>query len=267
MKILIKYGDDAPQPLKTIRVTIKSLSNGFESIPVRILHRKTTPKTPPKKIKVIDQNEVKSSKTRTVVNQTRTITINIAIPKLLTRARLNKTKDTLLRLQIRYYIIACLIILLVVASGFMTKNPSKPVEKTTPINHQTPQLTKGTPNFQTIIPAGKNILTLGGWTRISPPNKNPVYAYVDRVANIRLDVSEQPLPSNFQNNTAQQVAILAQNFGATAKITVNGMTIYIGTAATYQQSVIFYEDNLLILIKSAAELTNDQWAAYINSLH
>ena len=134
-------------------------------------------------------------------------------------------------------------------------------------NSSLPQLSKGTPNYPTILPAGKNILTLGGWTRISPPNKSPVYVYADKIDSVQIDVSEQPLPANLQNNTDFQIAQLAQSFGATDKFTINGTTVYIGTASSNEQSVIFYEKDLLILIKSASILTNNQWATYINSLH
>ncbi len=122
------------------------------------------------------------------------------------------------------------------------------------------------PDYQTILPAGKTIQELGGWGRISPPHKNPVYAYIDNVSKVQIDVSEQPLPANFQSGTADKVAQLAQNFNANEKIAAGGTTIYIGTSSNGPQSVIFSKDNLLVLIKSAATISNSQWATYVNSL-
>lgn len=130
-----------------------------------------------------------------------------------------------------------------------------------------PKLIRGTPSYATILPANKTIQQLGGWTRISPPNATPVYAYIDKINNTQINVSEQPLPNNLRSDSASQIAQLAQNFSASDKFTVAGTTVYIGTSTNNQQSVIFSEDSLLILIKSTSEFTNDQWVTYINSLH
>lgn len=113
-----------------------------------------------------------------------------------------------------------------------------------------PKLTKGTPNYTTILPAGKTIKALGGWTRISPVSKNAVYAYVDKIGSVQVDVSEQPLPANFQTDTNKRVAELAQNFNATEKIPAGTTNIYIATLADNSQSVIFTKDKLLVFMKS-----------------
>ncbi|HSX33891.1 MAG TPA: hypothetical protein VLF91_06165 [Candidatus Saccharimonadales bacterium] len=125
---------------------------------------------------------------------------------------------------------------------------------------------KGTPSYATVLPAGKSITSLGGWSRISPPGRDPVYAYADSIGGVRIDVSEQPLPANFKSDTATQVANLAQNFNASEKLTVGGTTVYLGTSIQGPQSVILAKQSLLILIKSASTLTVDQWTGYINSL-
>lgn len=126
--------------------------------------------------------------------------------------------------------------------------------------------TKGKPDYHTILPADKTINSLGGWYRISPPDRNPVYAYADKIDGITIDVSEQPLPVDFQTDTASQLAQLASSFKANEKLTVGTTTVYIGTSAKGPQSLILIKDNVLILIKSVSELSNDQWAAYVNSL-
>jgi hypothetical protein len=126
---------------------------------------------------------------------------------------------------------------------------------------------QGTPSFTTLLPSGKSIQSLGGWYRISPPTSNPVYAFADIVGSVGLDVSEQPLPSSWQQDSAEQAANLAQGFGANEKLSDGNLAIYIGTSSKGPQSVIFTEDNLLILIKSTDGLTINQWVAYINSLH
>ena len=129
-----------------------------------------------------------------------------------------------------------------------------------------PQLEKGNPPYDTILPKGKNIEELGGWTRISPPDRDPVYTYTDKIGYISLNVSEQPLPKDFQSDPDKQVENLARDFNATGKITVSRTVVYIGTTEGGPQSVIFHKDGLLVLIKSTGLLDNNQWAKYINSL-
>jgi hypothetical protein len=93
-----------------------------------------------------------------------------------------------------------------------------------------------------------------------------VYAYIDKLAGVQINVSEQPLPASFKDNPDQQLSQLAQNFEATNKITAGGTTVYIGTSIKGPQSVLLTKSNLLILIKSTGQIPNGDWAAYINSL-
>lgn len=125
--------------------------------------------------------------------------------------------------------------------------------------------TKG-PQFDAVLPAGKTIEDLGGWVRVSPADKDPVFAYVDSSNGVQLNVSQQVLPENLRTSTDQAVEKLAQGFAANEKIVVDGMTAYLGTSIHGPQSVIFVKNGLLILIKSSGKLTHEQWAGYISSL-
>ena len=127
-------------------------------------------------------------------------------------------------------------------------------------------LQKGTPDYPTLLPAGKSIEELGGWTRISPPDRNAVYAYVDTIGSIRISVSQQPLPADHRKDTARKVAELAQGYHAGQQFKTGEQTVHIGTSTQGPQSLIFSRDDLLVLIKSVAPLSNDQWATYISSL-
>ena len=131
---------------------------------------------------------------------------------------------------------------------------------------QAPKLEKGTPNYATVLPQGKSIKSLGGWTKISPPKASPVYTYIDKIENVQINVSEQPLPDNFKSDTAGQLEQLAENEKATQKITTGSGTIYIGTSSAGPQSVFLTKNNLLILIKSDATISENSWIKYINSL-
>lgn len=129
-----------------------------------------------------------------------------------------------------------------------------------------PVLEHGTPKYSTILPADKNIKDLGGWTRVSPSDSDPVFAYADKIGDISIIVSQQPLPDNFKTDTAQAVEGLAQDFKATEKITVGDITVHIGSSQDGPQSIIFSKGDLLILIKSSSKITNDQLIKYISSL-
>jgi hypothetical protein len=127
-------------------------------------------------------------------------------------------------------------------------------------------LEKGTPDFTTYLPGGKTIAMLGGWTRVSPRTTSPVYAYSDSIGAIAIIVSQQSLPDSFKGNAQDQLKELALNYGANEHLTIDGRTVYIGNSSKGPQSLLFYRDSTLILIKSSSKITNDQWVAYISSL-
>lgn len=126
--------------------------------------------------------------------------------------------------------------------------------------------TTSTPQYQTVLPSGKTIKDLGGWKKLTPPNSNPFYTYADSIDGIAVNVSQQQLPPSFQSNTNEKVAELAKSYNATSRLTVSGMTVYIGISAKGPQSVIFTKDNLLIFIQSKHKIANDSWKRYITSL-
>lgn len=127
-------------------------------------------------------------------------------------------------------------------------------------------LKQGTPGYTTLLPTNKSIDKLGGWTRVSPEGSDPVFAYTDKINNIPIIVSQQPLPSDFKTETSNKIEQLAQNFNANQKITIGSDIVYIGTSIDGPQSIILTKNNLLVLIKSDSKIANDQWANYINSL-
>jgi hypothetical protein len=127
-------------------------------------------------------------------------------------------------------------------------------------------LVRGTPDYPTVLPSGKKIEELGGWTRVSPQSSNPVFAYVDKVGGVAVNVSQQPLPDEFKDDTAEQIKALAQSFKANEEITVGNTTFYIGSSAKGPQSVIFSKDDLLVLMKSSVRIKSTQWTEYVNSL-
>jgi hypothetical protein len=126
--------------------------------------------------------------------------------------------------------------------------------------------TNNSPDYATILPNNKTITSLGGWTRISPPENDPVFAYTDTINNVPITVSEQPLPESFKSDIPSGVANLANNFNATTKLNAKSTDFYIGTSATGPQSVIFVKNSVLVLIKSQKKIDDTSWSAYIESL-
>jgi hypothetical protein len=123
------------------------------------------------------------------------------------------------------------------------------------------------PKYETVLPSGKSIDALGGWSRISPPENDPVYAFTDTVNGISVNVSEQPLPQSFKGKVDTEVAEIAKKFNATSTLDANGTKVYIGTSAKGPQSLIFVKNNLLILIKSQQKIDDSTWIEYVTSLN
>lgn len=123
-----------------------------------------------------------------------------------------------------------------------------------------------TPTYHTILPGNKSIDQLNGWTRISPPNNDPVYAYADTINTTAINVSEQPIPLAFKSDLTNKVAELAKTYNATSQFDTDNTKVYIGSSAKGPQSVIFVKDNVLILIKSQQKIDNKDWQKYIESL-
>lgn len=119
---------------------------------------------------------------------------------------------------------------------------------------------------KTLTPAGTSIDDRGGWSRISPPGKAPVFAYSDSINGTTINVSQQAIPESFKTNIPENVAELAKSYNATATIDANGTTVHIGDSAKGPQSVIFTKSNLLIMIKSQQKIPAEAWVRYINSL-
>jgi hypothetical protein len=147
--------------------------------------------------------------------------------------------------------------------------PTGAATDTSPTQQRQPAngvLQKGTPDYDTVLPSGKTIKEYGGWTRVSPPNRDPVYAYADKVGSTPIIVSQQPLPKDFAEQPSEQVQLLAQGYAANKKLQVGDVTAYLGTSAKGPQSVIFVKNKLLILIKASASVPDDTWSSYIKSL-
>lgn len=119
------------------------------------------------------------------------------------------------------------------------------------------------PQFNTVLPEGKTIESLGGWTRISPPNSEPVFTYKDSIANVGITVSQQVLPKSLNG----EVTDIARDFNSTDAFKAGDTTVYIGTNSNGPQSVIFTKQGLLVTIKSQGQIDDTDWSSYVQSLN
>jgi hypothetical protein len=123
------------------------------------------------------------------------------------------------------------------------------------------------PEFDTLLPVGKTIEELGGWGRVSPPDRDPVFAYSDTLADSHIVVSQQPMPNDYANDPKAGAAKIAKQFNAGKQLTTTeGGVVYIASANSGAQSVITTKKNLLIMIRSTAAIGDEIWRSYVYGL-
>lgn len=206
---------------------------------------------------------------------TREFEIKIHMPKLHLGSFVNRARGLgprrLTRGQKRWLLATLAFVVILVIVPFAYNRVAPGFRKQTATSHNKVASANtpigGTkPDFPTLLP-GKTIDKLGGWGRVSPPDKDPVFAYSDMLANVHIVVSEQRLPQSFESNLEGQLAQTAKQFGAATKLsTATTTTVYLGTASNGSQSVITSKKDLLILIRSSSKIADDQWASYLDSL-
>ena len=202
------------------------------------------------------------------IDSTKTIDINISFGDLPKLPKISRPKNPLQNIprftwtRRKKKIIAGMLI----AAGVLAVLYSLPVtQQLLPSSkNEGPALSAAsTPSYQTILPAGKTDIT---WQRVSPPDRDPVFAYSDTLENVKIAVSQQPIPDNFKPNISDSVANLAKSYAATDKVTAGDTQLYVGTSGQGPQSVIFTKNSLLVLIKSSSKIPDAAWARYVESL-
>lgn len=122
------------------------------------------------------------------------------------------------------------------------------------------------PNFKPVLPVSKTITSLGGWQKLTTPNNDVFYVYLDTVSGVTVNVSQQLLPGKFKSNLTNSMVEMARAYNANVKLDADGTTIYVGTSAKGPQSVLFTKNGVLVLIKSWATISDADWIAYVKSL-
>lgn len=197
--------------------------------------------------------------------------LNFSVPSLKPlRSVAEKAKKNVGKIPRKFIVAGGLALVVGIYFLFLRPMPASTNSDTTnnprDVSKAAPTLQQGTPDYDTILPSNKTIAQLGGWTRVSPPDRNPVFAYLDKIGDVPINVSQQPLPKGFEIEADGQLEQLAAGFKANEKITAGSTPVYIGTSAKGPQSVIFSKSKLLILIKSSVKVSDSQWSTYVNSL-
>ncbi|MES2875995.1 MAG: hypothetical protein V4678_00835 [Patescibacteria group bacterium] len=201
---------------------------------------------------------------------TKTIEIKFSLPVVSDHPFVQRLTQPVRRLspKRKQLLVIAALGLVIVAFGVVAWNREQQLAVRTDTRPQNPldQLQRGNPDYPTVLPAGKSAKDLGGWTRVSPEDRDPVYAYVDQIDGVPISVSQQPLPASFKENPDSAVRNLAFANNATKTITVSGTTVHLGSSTKGPQSVIFQKGETLILIKASTLLADEKWEKYIQSL-
>ncbi|MGB3023219.1 MAG: hypothetical protein WBB39_00225 [Candidatus Saccharimonadales bacterium] len=174
----------------------------------------------------------------------------------------------------RRRIIALLFVIIVVMYVVALANRSTHRLSSTPeipatssSTHQAPAtLPKGNPDFTTVLPANRSIDQLGGWTKVSPPNSAPVFAYTDKIGSTTIIVSQQTLPDELRTDTANKVKQLAGTYGQPEQLSAGSTTVYLSRSQSGPASIAFTQRDLLIFIKTNDAIPDSDLITYIASL-
>lgn len=202
---------------------------------------------------------------------TRTIEIKLIVPKSeRVENAVKKTSENAQKLWRKRIIRIISTVIFVIAVAvttvlFLSQRSQQATTTTTPTIAEEDKRAK-TPTFTTVLPSGKTINDLGGWTRASPVGANPVFVYVDYIGDARINVNQQPLPEDFKTDTEMKVEELAIGYKATEKLTVGNLIVHIASTSQGPQTAIFTKNDLLILLRSNTAISSDSWISYINSL-
>jgi hypothetical protein len=103
---------------------------------------------------------------------------------------------------------------------------------------------------------------------VSPPQNEPVYAYVDTIDGIELRISQQRVPEAFAGDQATKLEEVAKDFQATDIIQIDDMKVYHGFTERFggTQSLVFIKKDVMVFISSAQKQSDDVWAGYVLGL-
>lgn len=120
------------------------------------------------------------------------------------------------------------------------------------------------PKFSAVLPNGKK--EDANNEEIRYDSAKNVVNYTDKIDNVDVTVSQQPLPANFEANPDEEVKKMAESFSANDVINESNPKAYLGNDVKGPQTVIFHKKGLLIFILSTRKIEKASWAEYITKL-
>ena len=199
------------------------------------------------------------------------ITINLTLPsfKKINRSLIHDSRRRIANLPRKTKLIGGIVVAVTLATlggyHWMTSTNTTTATDPNAVNAK-PDLVQGTPEYAVLFPKGKSITSYEGSTWVSPPDRTPVFVYIDTIESSPINISQQPLPEAFKADPTAKIAEVAASLKTNEKITVGTTVIHLGTSDNGAQSVLFHKNNLLISMTSKTKLTTDKWVAYIESL-
>jgi len=190
------------------------------------------------------------------------IAININLPKI-HRPHLPKLPYKM----IGFVLLGLLIFVLVLWGGYHLFHGSnqKQGKQTAYIRPAATHITYSKPDFSPVAPASEATLLNPGHGAIFDGVKD-TYSYEDKLDNVEIIVSEQPIPSNFSSAKVALLSI-AKSINAATLLVTKSSTGYLATdTVSNQQTVVYTLDNLLIFIQSPFTHPTSAWIGYLNSL-
>lgn len=120
-----------------------------------------------------------------------------------------------------------------------------------------------TPSFSMLLPAGTSIESLQ-IVLVSPDGNAPAYTFVDEVASVPVQVTQQETSAIL---SYRGVDVIAEDFQATNVLQVDDVTAYYGVnVESGTQSIIAEKEGVLLLITASRQIPDEALAGYITSL-
>lgn len=120
------------------------------------------------------------------------------------------------------------------------------------------------PTFAVVLPKGKVSETDFKDVKFDSARKSA--SYIDTLAGTKITVSQQELPSRFNNDPSTSLKEFAKEMNANTIINADETTAYAGVSIKGPQTVILIKDKKLIFMTSDTEIAKDHWSNYIQSL-
>lgn len=117
-------------------------------------------------------------------------------------------------------------------------------------------------DLTTYIPSGKTVDSLGGLTKTTKEGSNPLYSFSDKIGNVEITVNQQKIPDDSIPVEELLEEMASKDDYSAISVKSDGLKLYVKTGANGLQYVFFHKDDTLIMIVSAAVISNDSWIAY-----